>query len=75
MAHAFFMFNPSTNNVQVRDDKVIPDPVELEVSEVIIDGKKRTITATSGVEQYVIVEPGDYPDDDQERQARRGAVR
>jgi hypothetical protein len=75
MGKAFFVFNASSNDVQERDDKIIPDPVVLGNTEIILDGKKTLITATSGVEQYVIVEPGDYPENEQERQARRGATR
>ena len=75
MGRAFFIFNPSTNDAQERDDKIIPDPITLGVTEMIIDGKLVEITATSGTEQYALIEPGDYPSDAEERQARRGAVR
>jgi hypothetical protein len=40
---------------------IIPDPVELPVSQVYVDGKLIEVTATSGQLQYLIVEPGDYP--------------
>ena len=40
---------------------IIPDPVELPVNYVTIDGKVTEIVATSGQLQYVIVGPGDFP--------------
>lgn len=40
---------------------VIPCPIELGVSYPIIDGKKETVTATSGELLYLVVNPGDYP--------------
>jgi hypothetical protein len=40
---------------------IIPDPVELPTSYVVIDGKVTEIPATSGQLQHVIVKPGDYP--------------
>lgn len=54
---------------------VLPDPIELEISYPIIDGKVVEVTATSGHEQYMIVEPGDYPVTEDQRQKRRGSVR
>lgn len=75
MANAFFIFDPNKRDVQERDDKIIPDPVELGNSEIIVDGKKTVITATSGTLQYPLIEPCDYPQTEDERQARRGSVR
>lgn len=40
---------------------IIPDPVVLDVNEILVDGQLVEITATSGALQYLIVEPGDYP--------------
>jgi len=74
MTNAFFIFNPSTQEPYVRDDKIIPDPVTLGVTEVVIDGKKEVITATSGVQQYTIVEADAYPLDAAERQAVNGSI-
>jgi hypothetical protein len=72
---AFFVFDPIANDVQERNDKIVPDPVILGETEIILDGKKEVITATSGQEHYVVVEPGDYPTDADGRQQRRGAER
>lgn len=79
MAEAFFIFDPKETTfsgaVQERDDKILPDPVEMDVNYPIIDGKEVEITATSGVDQYVLVEPHDYPTTEDERNRRRGSVR
>lgn len=75
MAEAFFIYNPKTKTAQERDDKVIPDPIILGDVEIIKDGKKILITATNGQEQYVNVQPRDYPKDGREREQRRGAIR
>ena len=65
MANAFFIFDPesvsSEGGAQQRDDKIIPDPVTMEVNYPIIDGKEVEVVATSGVDQYALVAPGDYP--------------
>lgn len=52
---------------------ILPDPIELGVSYPIIDGKVVEVTATSGSMQYLIVEPGDYPTTEDQRERRRGA--
>lgn len=54
---------------------ILPDPIVLGVTEQIVDGKLETITATSGVEQYIIVDPGDYPTTEEERFRRGGKVK
>jgi hypothetical protein len=49
---------------------IIPDPIELQTSYVVIDGKTTEITATSGALEYLIVEPGDYPINQTDRDKR-----
>ena len=53
---------------------IIPPPIVLGVTEVIVDGKVETVTATSGALQYVIVRPGDFPLDQMARERRRGVI-
>lgn len=73
MDRAFHIYNPNVKDVQVRDDKILPDPVTLGVTSMVVDGKTIDITATSGVEQYVIVDPGEYPIDAAGRWLRSGS--
>ena len=76
MSNAFFIYNPNTQKPNARDDKVIPDPVVLGDTVVLIDGKYITVTATNGQLAYPLsIRPGTYPRDARERQSRRGAVR
>ena len=76
MANAFFIYDPTgSGNIQQRDDKILPDPVTMDVNYPVIDGKVEEVTATSGVDQYLIVHPGDFPTTADQRQARRGSVR
>jgi hypothetical protein len=53
---------------------IIPDPVVLDVNQVLVDGQLTEITATSGELQYLIVEPGDFPLDAMGRELRRGTI-
>ena len=53
---------------------ILPDPIELGNSTVVVDGRVEETTSTSGQLQYMIVQPGDYPVDAEER-FRRGGKR
>lgn len=75
MANAFYIYNPKTKSPQVRNDKIIPDPIVLGDTEVIVDGKKELVTATNGQLLYPLVKPNDYPTTSAGRERRRGAVR
>jgi len=79
MANAFYIFDPKelsiSGSVQERDDKILPDPVEMETNYPIIDGKEVEVAATSGVDQYVLVTPDDYPTTATQRDKRRGSIR
>lgn len=75
MGNAFFIFDPSTSSkIKQRDDKIVPDPIILGDVEIIEDGKRKTITATNGQELYVVVKPGDYPENEAQRKRRRGTA-
>jgi hypothetical protein len=54
---------------------ILPDPLPLEPQEVMTISGYATNVAVSGQLQYNIVEPGDYPTSQDERERRRGAVR
>lgn len=54
---------------------IIPDPITLGESEVMIDGQKVIVSGTVGQKQYLIVEPGDYPMTEDARRKRAGSVR
>jgi len=65
-----FMTNSGVNSTNYGG--ILPDPVELPVNYVTIDGIVTEITVTSGALQYMIVEPGDYPLNQLDRDRRAG---
>ena len=71
MSGTCFHFLTSTGVSSVDYGGILLGPVILEVNYPVIDGKVVEVTATSGVEQYLIVEPGDYPTNELDRDKRR----
>lgn len=54
---------------------ILPDPQALLPQQVLTASGYATNVAVSGVLQYNIVEPGDYPLTGDQRELRRGAIR
>jgi hypothetical protein len=73
LSGAAFQFFTSSGILSSTYDGIIPDPVVLPVNYPIIDGKIEEVTATSGQLQYLIVEPGDYPLDQTDRDKRKAS--
>lgn len=65
-----FMTNSGVNSTDYGG--ILPGPVELPVNYVYVDGNLVEVIATSGALQYMIVEPGDYPQTQLERDRRAG---
>lgn len=72
MSGSAFHFLTTTGVLSTPYGGILPEPVELGVSYPVIDGKVVEVTATSGSLQYLIVEPGDYPTTEDQREKRRG---
>lgn len=73
LSGAAFQFLTNSGVLSTPYGGIIPDPVELPVNYPIIDGKVVEVTATSGQLQYMIVEPGDYPQNATDRDIRRSS--
>jgi hypothetical protein len=69
MGRAFFILDTKAE-LEDRTDKIIPDAVVMDTNYPIIDGKLVEVPATSGISQYMIVTPDDYPKNQTERDAR-----
>lgn len=69
-----FQFLTNSGTLSTDLGGIVPPPITLGVSHPTIDGKVVEVTATSGVEQYLIVEPGDYPTT-QDQRTRVGSGR
>lgn len=70
-----FHFMTQTGVLSTPYGGIVPDPIVLENTTVLVDGKYVEVTATSGSQQYMIVEPGDYPMTEDERHRRAGSIK
>lgn len=68
-----FYFMTASGTLETPYGGIIPDPVVLSTNYPIIDGKVEEVTATSGQLQYLIVEPGDYPLNQSDRDRRQAS--
>ena len=72
----FTLYNDSVQAISGTNPTLVESQEVLGITEVLIDGKVVSVTATSGVPQWVGPKrPEDYPSDDAERQRKRGTVR